>query len=140
MNTGRTRDGDGTRPAVSAPLRGNLAHFEMSPERASDGNTDYPGIPARTLLAIRRYADDHRQPGGFVTAVLENNLSRAVATADSENAAALFEIMRYCRWEIPGACWGSPARVAAWLADGETDRAARMIVEAYRERRAEVRS
>ena len=72
-------------------------------------------IKESTIQAIDRYANDRCPPGGFVRAVLENNLTQAYGYADAENFASLKEIVKYCYWEIPGDCWGSPEKVRAWL-------------------------
>ena len=77
--------------------------------------------PPQIVAGIRRYVDHRIPPGGFVTAVLENNLKEAFMRADDGNIAAMFEIVSYCYNEIPGTCWGSPERVAAWLANEEDD-------------------
>ncbi|KKM07197.1 hypothetical protein LCGC14_1736310 [marine sediment metagenome] len=71
--------------------------------------------PVRILNAIRNHADHHHPCGSFVTAVLENNLMEATGRADGDSQAALFEIVRYVRWEIPSRCHGSPEKVRAWL-------------------------
>jgi hypothetical protein len=67
------------------------------------------------IPSLRRYADNHIPTGGFLQAVLENNLSEACARADSNNRTLLFEIVSYCYNELPGGCWGSPERVQLWL-------------------------
>ena len=76
---------------------------------------DYTTIKPSTIAAIRRYADHHIQTGGFLRAVLSNNLVEAVGMADEENLKALPEIVRYCYNEIPGNCWGSERDVEKWL-------------------------
>ena len=48
-------------------------------------------IPAHTKAALDRYVNDRLLPGGFLTAVLSNDLFGAVGSADSENLAALPE-------------------------------------------------
>ena len=72
-------------------------------------------IPDYTRESLEAYVIKHREPSGFLFAVLTNDLRDAVAMADDANGPALTEIVRYCRWEIPGDCWGSKAKVAAWL-------------------------
>jgi hypothetical protein len=76
---------------------------------------DYSKIKPSTIASINRYVDLHCPTGDFLYAVLTNNLKEAVGRADEENLAALPEIVGYCYNEIPFDCWGSPARVAAWL-------------------------
>ena len=73
-------------------------------------------IPERTKQAIDQYVSAHTPRGGFLTAVLSNDLKGAFGRADEENRAALFDIVGYCYNEIPSECWGSPAKVEAWLA------------------------
>jgi hypothetical protein len=67
----------------------------------------------------KRTIDDYVQhgypPGGFVTAVLENNLKEAFARADNNNAIDMHEIVAYCYNHIPSSAWGSPEKVSAWL-------------------------
>lgn len=75
-------------------------------------------IPERTKDAINRYVADHCHTGGFLEAVLSNNLRQSFARSDKENRLALFEIVTYCWNEIPFICWGTPEKVQAWLAVG----------------------
>ena len=77
-------------------------------------------IPEYTRESIDAYVK-HRQPtGGFLTAVLSNNLVEAVGRADEHNINALPDIVRYVYNEIPANCWGSPEAVSTWLkGDGQ---------------------
>ncbi len=72
-------------------------------------------IPARMEDALQRYATDRNPVGDFLTAVLENNLLRAVSHADSINIQLLPDYVRYAYNQMPAACWGSPEKVTAWL-------------------------
>lgn len=72
-------------------------------------------IPERMMEGLRAYINDHRPPGSFLRAVLENDLHGAVNRADAENLANLPAYIGYLHWEAPPACFGSPERVAAWL-------------------------
>ena len=71
-------------------------------------------IPTHTQAALNRYVNNHIPPGGFLTAVLTNNLFDAIAHADKENILALKEICQYVYNEIPGACWGSKEKMHKW--------------------------
>lgn len=77
--------------------------------------THYPTIPQRTLDTIDNYVLHGLEPGGFVTAVLHNDLAGAVGTADSWNLAALPDIVRYVYNECPSDCWGNQNKVNAYL-------------------------
>tara|TARA_R100001086_G_scaffold117964_1_gene60611 strand:+ start:262 stop:549 length:288 start_codon:yes stop_codon:yes gene_type:complete len=80
-----------------------------------DITTKYPTAPIRILEAISDYAENRTPRGGFVTAVLENNLSLAVHRADPESLKGLVDIVRFVHWEIPAPCHGSKEIVEAWL-------------------------
>ena len=82
-------------------------------------------IPRRTKEAIDRYVQQHLLPGGFLEAVLSNNLMDAVCRADSENLEALVEICKYIYNEIPSKCHGSPEKVKAWVDQSERTRSQR---------------
>lgn len=71
-------------------------------------------IPERTKQTIDDYVEHGYNPGGFVSAVLENNLVDAVSRADRENLEHLSEICDYVYWKIPADCWGSTAKVKDW--------------------------
>jgi len=77
----------------------------------------YPGAPAHILDGIWDYAQNHRLHGGFVMAVLENNLNEALGQADSSSLAGLRDICAYVTWEIPATCHGSKEKVQAWLSE-----------------------
>ena len=74
----------------------------------------YP-IPPRIKKAIDRYQKEGIEPGGFVRAVLADNLVEAVLRADSESLKALPEICRYVFNHVPNARWGSPELTEAWI-------------------------
>ena len=75
----------------------------------------YEMIRSDTLDSLIRYAKDRIPTGGFLHAVLRNDLRDACARADSGNLATLADIVRFCYWEIPADCWGSPDHVDEWL-------------------------
>ena len=76
--------------------------------------------PAKFIEVISRWVKTP-WPGlsDFERAVLENNLKEAFARADLESRAALYEIVKWCYWEIPSNCWGSHEKVEAWIAKGQ---------------------
>lgn len=76
-------------------------------------------VPNHTLDGIRTYVEDRLPPGGFLRAVLSNNLHLACLEADDWNREALPDIVTYLHWEVPSSCWGSPELVEKWL-EGET--------------------
>lgn len=56
---------------------------------------EYEGIPEGTRGGILRYVEHGIQPGGFMTAVLCNDLRNAVGRADKDNLVALPLIVRW---------------------------------------------
>jgi len=75
---------------------------------------DYERIE-HLMPSLRRYIDNRIPTGGFLEAVLSNDLREAVGRADDEN---MWLIPIICTWlwnDAPSACWGSPAKVSQWL-------------------------
>jgi len=69
----------------------------------------------QTKESLDRYVTKGISPGGFLTAVLENDLMGAFARADDQNTLDMHEIVRYVYNEMPGACHGSDLTVEAWM-------------------------
>ena len=81
-------------------------------------------ISEHMMAALLRYINNGIRPGSFLTAVLENDLSNAVACADDNNLPNLLAFVGYLYNEAPGLCWGSPATVKAWIAKGGAEQKA----------------
>jgi len=75
----------------------------------------------KNLDGLVRYINDRVPAGGFLHAVLENDLKEAVARADEENMELIPIYVSWLYNEAPTACWGSPEKVAAWLKPKEKD-------------------
>ena len=71
-----------------------------------------------TKAGIDEFVQYGQPLGDFLTAVLQNNLVEAIGRADEENQRDIVEIVGYLYWEIPSSCWGSPEKVAKWIAQG----------------------
>ena len=65
--------------------------------------------------SLDRYGKDHVPTGGFLGAVLANDLTEAFLRAEPENLHDLHEIVLYVHWEIPGNCHGSYEIVKEWV-------------------------
>lgn len=77
--------------------------------------TRYEGlIPESTLETLDLFARYAMPPGGFVSAVLSNDLMEAFGRADEHNIAAMRHICSFVYNEMPSECWGNPAKVRAW--------------------------
>ena len=71
------------------------------------------------IPSITRYVQARIPTGGFLKAVLSNDLKEAVFQADDENIDLLPQIVKYLYNEVPSGCWGSPEKVRTWLARTE---------------------
>lgn len=77
---------------------------------------DWAKVPVSHMIGgIKRYVERGIPPGHFLTALLSNDLQKAVARADEENAAALVAWVKFIYLELPGGCHGSPERVKDWI-------------------------
>lgn len=72
--------------------------------------------------ALDNYGTDGIPTGGFLRAVLSNDLFLALRKADIDNQHDIFEIVHYVYNELPGNCWGSKEAVAAWLKKKDDER------------------
>jgi len=81
------------------------------------GGVEY-AIPSYMEYALRLYIDEGHIPGGFLRAVLENDLKGAVNRADSNNLRNLVAYSYFLYNDAPADCYGSPAAVAAWAKAG----------------------
>jgi hypothetical protein len=74
-------------------------------------------IPPAVLQALK-YHIERKLPyhvlGGFVQAVLANDLREAVGRADSTSLLALLPIVRFLWNEAPADCWGSLEKAKGW--------------------------
>lgn len=80
-------------------------------------------LPANLRESLDRYARYGVPTGGFLRAVLENDLHMALARADADSLAALPAIAAYIYNCLPSTCWGSTWKVKAhidqWLPQSE---------------------
>lgn len=72
-------------------------------------------IPAHMREALSEYIARGRPVGDFLRAVLSNDLRGAMARADSINAEHLRDYVHFLFNTAPAGCWGSPAKVDAWI-------------------------
>ena len=65
--------------------------------------------------ALFRYLDKGIPPGGFLTAVICNDLLSAVSHADEWNLELIPQYVKYLYNEAPGNCWGSTEAMQTWM-------------------------
>lgn len=78
-------------------------------------------VPENILDALDSYVCGRTAPGSFTRAVIENDLRRAVFTADPMSFTALRSIVTYVHNCLPGWSHGSPETVKKWLAGREAE-------------------
>lgn len=71
-------------------------------------------VPSHTRDSIYTYLVNGWEPGGFLTAVLLNDLYAATSRADSENVKNLASIAKYVYQTLPPICYGTKENIAAW--------------------------
>lgn len=69
-----------------------------------------PDLPIKPDIKqkLMDYAFKGYPLGGFLTAVVENDLFEALGHADSYNRATIYQICHFIYNELPAGCWGSP--------------------------------
>lgn len=80
---------------------------------------NYSLLPDHMHGGMQRYIENRIPPGGFLKAVLENNLSAAFGSADHINRERMFDIVGFLYNEAPSGCWGSPEKVRKWTEEGK---------------------
>lgn len=75
---------------------------------------DYSGLPESLRDGARLWIEHGVVPGGFLCAVIKNDLEESFALADAENGRLLCDIVRWWYNEAPGGCWGSVEEFKAW--------------------------
>lgn len=80
------------------------------------GSIDYQKLPESLRAGVQRYIEHGIAPGGFLTAVIRNDLRDAIGRADDTLLPLLPEIVRWFHWEAPGLCWGSRENMHGWMA------------------------
>ena len=83
---------------------------------------DYSGLPESLKGGMKRYLEYGIQPGSFLTAVIENNLSESFAFADEDNRFLLFHIVNWFCNKVPMQCWKSRENRIAWQEEQQKNR------------------
>lgn len=77
-------------------------------------HADWEMIPLYMRGGVRRWIESGILPGSFLTAVVSNDLRKAVGKADDVNVRLLHEYISFFYNYAPSGCWGSPEKVEAW--------------------------
>lgn len=77
---------------------------------------NYDKLPEHIRKGFRAYIEKGQLPGGFIQAVLRNDLRESFARADDINIFRMFDIVSFMYNQAPARCWGSQADIDAWVA------------------------
>lgn len=66
------------------------------------------------INALTLYKLHGTRPGGFLEAVLSNDLFDAYGRADNFSKADMDLIVKFVYNQLPGDCWGSREKVKQW--------------------------
>lgn len=72
-------------------------------------------VPFHNVDSIKYYITEGIAPGGFLQAVISNDLREAVGSADHMNIVALPNLVRFFYNYAPGVCWGSEEKFHEYL-------------------------
>lgn len=72
-------------------------------------------IPTSTFQALERFLFHGIPTGGFLRAVMENDLRGSFERADEENRANPFATLCFLVNAMPSITWGSAENIDAWL-------------------------
>jgi len=81
----------------------------------SSWETGLTKIPAHMHGGIQRYMTHGISPGGFLYAVLSNDLKGAFCKADDVNRCWLQQWIEYVILDLPALAQGSQERVQTWM-------------------------
>ena len=79
---------------------------------------DYSLLPGHMQNSMKRYIEYGIEPGGFLYAVLTNDLMGAISKADYINQQSLHLYALFLYNNVPCSCFGSEEAVANWLSMG----------------------
>lgn len=76
---------------------------------------NYATYPNQAMVpGLKRYFEEGIIPGGFLRAIISNDLKSACAQADDTNIHLLVETVRWFYNEVPAPAWGSPEYMYDW--------------------------
>lgn len=79
---------------------------------------EYAAIPEHIRRSLVEYVTLRRKVGGWLAAVLQNDLKTGVMRADTINLPLLRVYILWLTWNAPPDCWGSKAAYAHWTSSG----------------------
>lgn len=87
-------------------------------EQMSGDTVDWSGVPEHLRGGLDRYITKGIPTGGFLRAVLSNDLAGAIRNGDDESIGHLRGIYQFLYWNVPASCFGDDESVHDWISDG----------------------
>ena len=106
--------------------------FEFNDDHNLGLSYDEEYVPEHIRAGITNYFERGLHPGGFVSAVVPNDLSRAVQSAEHENRKHIPSITRWILFNAPAASRGSWAAFDNWI-DNANEVRSKWLAQAERE-------
>ena len=78
-------------------------------------NINYESLPEHMREGTRLYIEHGIEPGGFLTAVICNDLFEAFGHADWINQERMKDWVMFFYNEAPAGCFGSRKKMDAWI-------------------------
>ena len=91
----------------------------------SDLDPFYQNIPEQTRESLALYLSEGLETGGFLKAVLSNDLRGAMHKADRENRETLYQLSSFIFNHAPASSHGSPEKVTQWIKDKRAEMTAK---------------
>lgn len=81
--------------------------------------SQYDPIPSHMMQAMKHYVATGEVSSDFLTAVIDNDLKKAVSHADDHNKTIIYLYVMWLYNRAPMQCWGSPEIRRAWTGSPE---------------------
>lgn len=75
---------------------------------------DATKCPEHIQYSIKLFVDHGCRPGGFLTAVLSNDLFGAINNADDDSVENLPHVVAFIHQTVRSDCYGTKEKVLAW--------------------------
>lgn len=83
--------------------------------KVNGGDIDYSRLPEHMREGAANWIEYGIDPGHFLSAVICNDLFEAYARADETNRVRMFDIVCFFYNDAPSGCYGSRAKMEAWV-------------------------
>lgn len=87
---------------------------DLTLEQVQSVVQNYDRLPYGLVDGARRWIEEGLPPGGFLQAVIANDLKETVGRADHVNIGRLLDIVSFFYNDAPSQCWGSVKALHAW--------------------------